>query len=617
MCGIIGFARVSGPFERESLLQASALLQHRGPDAVGEWWSQDGRVGLGHRRLAIVDLSSAGSQPMLDQESGNVVAFNGEIYNHQEIRRQLESRGRRFLSSSDTEVILAAYAEWGSDCVERLNGMFAFAIYDSRLGKLFLARDRAGEKPLFIYKTGTELRFASELKALLADEGIPRVLDKSSFKRFLLDGFVGSGSCILVGFRKLKAAHAMLYDINTGECKEWQYWSLNSVVRCRGRRDLKDLVSEFEDILERAVSRQLIADVPVGLLLSGGVDSSLIASLATRHCSKLNTFTVSFRGHGSHDESSHAKLIADYFGTSHHEIDAQPATVDLLPLLASQYDEPLIDSSMLPTYLVTRYVREHSKVVLGGDGGDELFGGYPHYNRLAQLARIGNWTPRSIRTAMSWMAGALVPPGTRGRNWILGLDCDFGREIPSITGIFDRPTLLSLMVAPFDEEVPLFARAKGESLLDCAMRRDFTDYLTGDLLVKVDRASMLNSLEVRSPLLDVEVMEFAFGCVPLEYKVHKDRRKIVPKALAAKILPPEFDRVRKQGFSIPLSNWIQNGPWRSFFEDVLLDVNQTTFRHRDVMKMFRNESRLVTNTERLFGMVMFELWRNRYNINIT
>lgn len=617
MCGIIGVAGTTISNRREWLTRGSSALQHRGPDGNGEWWSPDQRVGFGHRRLAIVDLSSSGSQPMLDSGIGNCITFNGEVYNYRELRVELESLGRHFKSTSDTEVILAAYAQWGTGCVARLHGMFAFAIYDVAQKRLFLARDRAGEKPLFIYETSSEILFASELKALLSDGSLPRYLDLNAFKEYLYDGFVASERCILTGFRKLPPAHALTFELETGKSRQWAYWCVESSAPLASRPTLEELVNELEVTLERAVKRQLVADVPVGLLLSGGVDSSLIAALASRHCSALNTFTVAFGGHSSHDESAHARLIANHFGTQHHEIVADPATVDLLPLLARQYDEPVNDSSMLPTYLVTRYVRKHCKVVLGGDGGDELFGGYPHYDRILRLARIAKCIPYRLRAAIADAARVLAPSGMRARNWALGLACNFDSRVPAVTALFDQYTLSQLLKIPIGPEPTLFERRTGETLMEGAIRRDFEFYLTNDLLVKVDRASMLNSLEVRAPLLDVEVMDFALNRTPVELKVSGSCRKIVPKALAAKILPPRFDRVRKQGFSLPLSKWLREGPWRKFFKEVLLDPKQNLFDRDLILKMLRNESTLITNAERMFGMVLFELWRKEYKINLS
>jgi asparagine synthase (glutamine-hydrolysing) len=318
---------------------------------------------------------------------GLCIVFNGEIYNFKDLRSELCARGHHFRTLTDTEVILAAYREWGHLCVEHLNGMFAFALYDAPRRRMLLARDRAGEKPLFYMVSSGTLRFGSELKALMADPRISRRIDPHAFDCYLAMGFVPGESCILEGVRKLPPAHALMFDLENGESRVWRYWKLPQADHCTPGEgaDEAALLDELEVLLEDAVRRQLVADVPVGVLLSGGVDSSLVTAMAARNTRGIKTFTVHFPGHRQYDESEHARLIARHFGTEHMELEASDASTDLLPILARQFDEPLVDSSMIPTYLISRLVRDHCTVALGGDGGDELFGGYAHYNRLLWL----------------------------------------------------------------------------------------------------------------------------------------------------------------------------------------------------------------------------------------
>ena len=351
-------------------------MAHRGPDDAGEWWSEDSRVGLAHRRLSIIDLSPAGHQPMSDVSRTLTIIFNGEIYNFSELRTELESKGQVFRSHGDTEVILAAYREWGTECLSRLNGMYAFAIYDARRQTVFLARDRAGEKPLFYHHANGTLRFASELKGLMVDPALSRRIHPESLDCYLAMGYVPGGRCILQGFSKLPAAHALRFDLRAGEAKVWRYWQLPERESAAAQEppDGPSLLDQLERLLEEAVRRQLVADVPVGVLLSGGVDSSLVTAMAVRASAKVKTFTIRFPGHGKLDETEHARSIARHFSTEHLELEAQPSTAELLPRLARQFDEPVVDSSMIPTFLLSQLVREHCAVALGGDGGDELFG---------------------------------------------------------------------------------------------------------------------------------------------------------------------------------------------------------------------------------------------------
>lgn len=618
MCGIVGFASVRHVGESAWLDDGRERLIHRGPDDAGIWRSSDGRVGLAHRRLAIIDLSPAGHQPMRDDAGAVTLVFNGEIYNYRELRVELTSRGHVFRSDSDTEVLLAAYREWGEGMLSRLNGMFAFALHDAARSQLMLARDRAGEKPLFYRLDRGELRFASELKALLADPSLPRRLDRSGLDCYLAIGYAPGALCLLEGYNKLPPAHAMLFDCASGETRQWRYWQLPAAGHSEDSTTIDEdaLLLELEVLLQDAVARQLTADVPVGVLLSGGVDSSLITAMATRASARVKTFTVGFAGFGKYDESAHARLIADHFGTEHSELQAGDADVGLLPLLARQYDEPIIDSSMIPTYLVTQLVREHCTVALGGDGGDELFGGYPQYSRLALMQRRLGWVPGTLRRGVAAVGGRLLPVGFKSRNYLQALGSDLNDGLPLVGAHFDRQTRHALLgelpdLSASAEAIVAARIPSAPDLVQRATRMDFSNYMAEDILVKVDRASMLNSLELRSPLLDYRVIEFAFGRVPSRLKATTNQRKILLKRLAARVLPPEFDRQRKQGFSVPLSSWLKTGPWRALFYDVLLDPS-CLFDKRAVTSLLRNQDAGMQNTERLFGLVLLELWRREY-----
>jgi len=620
MCGLVGVASVVPQPFRAWLAHARDLMVHRGPDDAGEWWSESGQVGFGHRRLSVIDLSSSGHQPMTEARRGLTIVFNGEIYNYRELKHELVQRGYTFRSSSDTEVLLASYEVWGTECLSHLNGMFAFAIYDAQKESIFIARDRAGEKPLFYYLNNSAIYFASELKALLAHPDIPRRINPESLDCYLSMGFVPGDRCMLEGFKKLPPAHALLFDLKKGSHKVWSYWQLPELGLDAesGIADETALLDSLEVLLEAAVSKQMVADVPVGVLLSGGVDSSLITAMAVRSSSLVKTFTVGFPGHGVLDETEHARLIANHFGTEHIELQAQDITTETLLKLARQYDEPIVDSSMIPTYLVSQLVRQHCTVALGGDGGDELFGGYGHYSRLLWMQSRFGQMPLHARKAIAWSAQKLLPQGFKGRNWLQGLGVDFTKDLPLIATYFDK-TARNKLVPKLDQ---LTMRAENVfslridhhgDLLERATRTDFKNYLAEDILVKVDRASMLNSLEIRAPFLDVPLIEFAFGCVPSKMKATRADKKILLKQLTARILPREFDRQRKQGFSIPLASWLKTGPFRDLFHQVLLDPD-CMFDRKVIRQLLDGQDQGRNNSERLFSLVLFELWRAEYKI---
>lgn len=623
MCGIVGVvSRIPIP-DPLVLTAGRDTLSHRGPDDAGVWWSSDGRVGLAHRRLSIVDLSPAGHQPMQSASGAQVIVFNGEIYNFQDLRRELEGKGHVFRTASDTEVILAAYREWGSDCPVHFNGAFAFALFDAAKQLLFMARDRAGEKPLFYSLAKGTLRFASELKALMADPLFPRQINAEALDCYLAMGYVPGDRCILQGVNKLPPAHASSFHLNTGELKIWRYWQLpNYEDGGRAAVDESALLDELESLLDDSVRRQLVADVPVGILLSGGVDSSLITAMAARAAPRVNTFTIRFPGYRGYDETEHARLIARHFGTEHVELEAAESSVELLPRLARQFDEPMVDSSMIPTFMVSHLIRQHCTVALGGDGGDELFGGYGHYDRLLWLQRRLGRVPRSMRTPISLAAERLLPVGAKGRNWLQGLGADLEQGLPLIASYFDRTARERLMARGcrwplVAEQIRACRIPVSNDLLQRATRMDFENYLAEDILVKVDRSSMLNSLEIRAPLLDHRIIEFAFGKVPSQLKATPSSRKILLKKLCSRVLPPDFDRKRKQGFSAPLGHWLQGGPWLAYFHDILLGSDDGLFNKEFIRSLLDGQARGRANSERLFALVVFELWRKEYRVSFT
>jgi len=594
-------------------------MHHRGPDDAGSWLRSDGRLALAHRRLSILDLSQLAHQPMADATANLRIVFNGEIYNHTDIRTELAGQWQ-FRSHSDTETLLAAYTKWGEACLERLQGMFAFVLYDAKTDCLFAARDRAGEKPFFYRAHSGGFAAASELKALLDIPSFPRNIEPSALNSYLAFGYVPGDACMLQGVNKLPPAHALRYSLATGKSKVWRYWQLPAP---DPSADESSLLSTAETLLESSVRRQLVADVPVGILLSGGVDSSLVTALAARASSRqVRTFTIAFPGHGIYDESGYARMVADFFGTDHTELAAEPASVDLLPVLARQFDEPMCDSSMVPTYLVSQLIRQHCTVALGGDGADELFGGYTSYQWALKQANIRSRVPAFLRRGAAICADRLLSVGVRGRNYALGLAGTLEHALSGNTTLFDersRRVLCPLLhdagklFDPSEFKLKLFDSSRG--LPGAAMAMDFGSYLPEDILVKVDRASMLASLEIRAPFLDHRIIEFAYAKVPNSLRTDRQGRKLLLKRLARKLLPPELEIDRKQGFSLPLSKWFA-GPWGKYMEEVLMDAPAQLFDSRAIKALIDGQKRGRVNTERIFSLVMFELWRREYRISL-
>jgi asparagine synthase (glutamine-hydrolysing) len=616
MCGIAGYLSERRPIDARLLAAMRDTMSHRGPDGEGIWLSDDGRVGLAHRRLAIVDLSAGGHQPMASQDGRQLINFNGEIYNHHELREELRALGWTFHSASDTEVLLAAYQHWGEDSLSRLVGQFAFTIYDREARILFAARDRAGEKPFFYRHADRGFAFASELKGLLAHPDMPRKADPVALDHYLAYGYVPRELCLLAGYAKLAAGHKLRYHLHSDRLEVEPYWTLPQWAG-GPQRSFDELVEEFEPLLETAVRRQLLADVPVGILLSGGLDSSLVAATAARVSGKVTTFTIGFPGHAGFDESPIAKRLAAELGTDHIELMAEPDTVDLLPKLAAQFDEPIGDSSMIPTHLVSRLVRSRAKVALGGDGGDELFGGYFQHGWVRHIARGRRFGLHHLRLA--GVAARLLPHGLPGRRMALRLldPADAAvtvsrsaepRQREALTG---RRTVGALAAEPFRTALISRWREPRERV----MALDFLTYMCDDILVKVDRASMLTSLEVRAPLLDPAIIEFAYGQLAPDQKVAGKDRKLLLRHLAKRRLPAWFDSKRKQGFSIPLGAWLR-GPWASMLQDIAEDAGSGLLRPEAVRSFIADGAASDRLASQMYQLAMLEMWRREYSVTM-
>ncbi len=616
MCGIYGFVQRNGSVDTTRIERQRDLLMHRGPNDAGTWISPDGRIGLAHRRLSILDLTAAGNQPITSKDGRFTIVFNGEIYNHHEIRDELKKLGHVFNTGTDTEVLLDAYIAWGEACLARLNGMFACAIHDKGNASvpptLFLARDRAGKKPLYYALDSQRLEFASELKAIFHRGD----LSLSALNFYLALGYVPHEHCIVDGVKKLPPAHAARFDFSTFEFRIWRYWSLPANCPELGV-DGESLADEAGKLIEDATRLRLEADVPVGVLLSGGLDSSLVVAAAAHVSSApVRTFTVTLPG-SSLDESVHAKQVARYFGTEHHELALEGTGLDALDDIAQFIDEPIADSSLIPTFLVSRLTRQHVTVALGGDGGDELFGGYNDYPAsLADQHRLG-WLPQSS-LACAAHAASLLPAGVRGRNRIASLkggplqQMIWGRpyfDIALRERLLSRDTLAALGSSiDSPERFLLGLHETGSDAVDSMTRTHFGSILPDDFLVKVDRMSMAVSLEMRAPLLDYRLIEFAFGRIPSEWKVKGHQTRRVQKILASRWLPPELNVKRKQGFSIPFEAWLRavgDKGLAGYFSDLPECINRG-----ELQRLVKGLEHGRSNGARLFALMMLSISAN-------
>ncbi|MEP7198298.1 MAG: asparagine synthase (glutamine-hydrolyzing) [Chloroflexota bacterium] len=609
------------PEARERALVLERMLSvitHRGPDDQGTLVAAG--VALGMRRLSIIDLAG-GHQPISNEDGTVTIVFNGEIYNYRELQKELEARGHRFQTNSDTETIVHAYEEYGPACVEHLRGMFAFAIWDARERKLFLARDRTGKKPLYYALTprGT-LVFGSELKSLLAHPEIGREVNAEAVDAYLTFGYVPDPLCILRGVRKLPPGHHLTYA--GGRLALMQYWDFQfaPAAETAGRCRAEDYLEELRALLDEAVRIRLIADVPLGAFLSGGVDSSAVVGLMARHTNRpVKTFSIGFN-EDSFNELKYARVAAQHFGTEHHELIVTPDICQLVDELAWHFDEPFADPSALPTYMVSKLAREHVKVALSGDGGDELFAGYTRYvveRNRAPFARV----PRAVRQNLMQPLSQRLPHGAWGRNLLHNVSLDAVDRFLDSVSLFTRLTKRELYTPAFRAQLKddglstarfrfLAGRVQTGEPLDVLLYLDSKTYLPGDILTKVDRMSMAVSLEARAPLLDHKLIEFVTR-IPAALKLRGDETKHIFKRAIADFVPAEILHREKQGFGVPIQQWI-NEQLRTQMHDTLTDSRA---RARGYVEP-RYVAQLLSEHERgrrdhagqLWALFMLELW---------
>lgn len=559
MCGITGYYAPEASYNRETLAAMTAALAHRGPDADGFFFDEQRKVGLGHRRLSIIDLSEAANQPMFSHNGRFAYVYNGEVYNYRDLSRQYAGILPALRTHSDTELILELFAALGEASLELLNGMFAFALYDTQQGQLTLVRDRIGIKPLYYYFDGKNLAFASEIKGLLGLPGINREVDHQALYDYLHLGYIPSDRSAFLHIRKLPQGHLLRFDGK--QLQILPYWRPEQQIEATVLRDEQAALAELERLMLSSVEYQMISDVPIGVFLSGGVDSSLITALACRVSpEKINTFSIGFQDK-TYDESGFARSVSKYLGTQHHElIVTERDALDLVDDLISVYDEPFADSSTLPTMLVSRMARQEVKVTLSGDGGDELFYGYGMYNWARRLNVP--WVKRLRKPIAA--ALSLMPERLQRAALVL----DYPGEEALVSHIFSQEqyffsekALSKLMVSPpaGGADINRQFRLPEARQLDPVEKQAFFDlkyYLPDDLLVKVDRASMFYSLETRVPFLDHRVVNFALN-LDMGLKKHKSADKYLLKALLYRYVPPHYFDRPKWGFSLPLRRWLR------------------------------------------------------------
>lgn len=623
MCGIAG-AFICGPTQAnpgnfaETLGLMAATLAHRGPDDRGTWCGPG--VGFGHTRLAVIDLSAAGHQPMATADGSLCTVFNGEIYNFQSLRSDLERDNYKFRTSSDTEVILHGYRRWGHRVFEMLRGMFAIAIWDRDANQLILARDRIGKKPLFYAWNRGNLIFGSEIKAVLAWPEVERSPDLQAIHHYLTYQYVPAPWSAFKGIRKLPQASYMVVNRN-GRSDIRRYWQLPEPGAARFRPD-SDLRAEALENLEEAVRLRMISDVPLGAFLSGGVDSSAVVAMMARNSSRrVKTFSIGFE-ESEYDERRFARMVADHYDTDHHELVVRPSAASILPLITWHYNEPFADSSAIPTYYVSQFARQHVTVALNGDGGDESFLGYGRYD----LCRQSEWIsrlPRALRRLASRLAQE-IPPGLDrhqiprvARRWLSYLgEKDSRRYAPLICYFQEQDKLAGYgdRLRPFldDSSLDLLEPFFGASpsYVGGAAWADIHTYLPDDLLVKVDVASMAHGLECRSPFLDHRLMEWAAG-IPVAQKYAGGEPKAILKSAMEPLLPREVLYRRKMGFGVPIDQWLK-AELKDLAYDTLLSnaaVQRGLFRPDYVRSILDEHCNGVRPHHwRLWALLMLELW---------
>ncbi|MBK8465833.1 MAG: asparagine synthase (glutamine-hydrolyzing) [Chloracidobacterium sp.] len=628
MCGIAGWVKIdkndSSPNSESVLHSMCETIVHRGPDSEGIW--MDDTVALGMRRLSIIDLHT-GDQPVYSEDKSIVVMMNGELYNYREVKADLEKRGHKFVTQTDTEIVPHLYQEYGDDFVDHINGMFAITLWDTRKKRLVIARDRYGEKPLYYGVFDDKLIYASESKALLAHPSVSPELDTEAMRQYLSFDYVPAPRSIYKGINKLPAAHIM--TVENGEVKTRRYWNL-SFAKNGHKPSIEQAASDLRELLSDSVRMRLVADVPLGILLSGGVDSSTVAAFATQHATEtVKTFSIGFT-EDSFDETRYAREVAAHLGTDHYEeiLSAQKAG-DLISEIGTWLDEPLSDGSLIPTYLLARFVRKHVTVALGGDGGDEIFAGYPMYYGHKVASAYGA-IPQFLRSGLIEPVVRRLPVSTKNlsfdykaKRFVKSANYETIQRHHSWFGSFTADEQKQLLTENVLSQTSGDIYAGPRSLLDICDAKDEIErmqyldmnfYMAEDILTKVDRASMAVSLETRAPFLDPRIGQFA-ASLPLDYKLRGSKGKYILKKSVEGLLPSSILHRSKKGFGIPIAEWLK-GRLNPLMHELLAPArlkDQGLFESDHVQTLISDhEKGIASNHKQLWTLLVFQLWYDRF-----
>lgn len=630
MCGLTGYIDFGESSTPEILQRMTRSLAHRGPDDEGTVIRRynGSTIGFGFRRLSVIDLSPAGHQPMINPTTGDVIVFNGEVYNFQELRKELEAKGHLFNSNTDTEVVLKAYNEWGMACVKRFIGMFAFAIFDPSLGKVIFFRDRAGVKPLYCYKCDNLFLFASELKAFHEHPGFKRKLDFDAVRLYFHHGYIPSPYCIFKNAFKLQPGHRLELDLKTGKYKQFAYWDLfNAFNKPKLNISFEEASEELERLLVSAFQYRMVADVPVGVFLSGGYDSTGVTALLQEHASsKLKTFTIS-TDNERFNEGPYARAVADHLDTDHYDIRCTDRdALELVQMLPQVYDEPLADGGAIPNILVSLKAAEHVKVVLSADGGDEIFAGYTKHLYSKQQYQRYFSLPYPVKRSIAGLIGM----ANRFRSWPIHRYDRISRlqsflEAPDAGSLFER-----LNQTFTDYEISRFLTKRTRRLynhfmndhllgksndeLDRIIAIDFKTYLSEDILPKVDRATSFASIEGREPILDHRVIEFA-ATLPSDFKLRDGKGKYILRDIVHRYVPSQIMDQPKMGFGVPVNLWGLNELQRMF--DACFDRKfirkQDIFNTEEILSLYQNyRSGNLISFDRMYTVFIFQQWYRKW-----
>lgn len=624
MCGIAGFIDYNKNQGLINLKKMTDSIKHRGPDGEGHliWKEENAIIGFGHRRLAIIDLSEKAKQPMLYNDYA--ITYNGEIYNYKEIRKELEDLNYPFLTESDTEVIIQAFRAWGAECVHKFIGMFAFVIYDIRNHQIYFFRDRSGVKPLYIYQKNGLILFSSELKAFHTIGSFEKEINSEGVTLYFKYGFVPDSHCIFKYCKKVKPGNYVKYNLQTSESREVCYWDPfafhNKVVPI----EKDEVISELGALLVSSFQYRMISDVPVGVFLSGGYDSSLVAAILQRHnTSKIKTFNIGFED-PSYDESIYAEQVARYLGTDHSSfLCTVKQAQDIIPELTHYYDEPFADSSQIPTFLVSKLTSSHVKVALSADGGDELFGGYSRNLKILELqeklSKFPSWSKKIISLVGQKISDtSLLTTNDRVKLYKLSQMI----KDPSITNVFDQyPQYFSnnLLVEVINKDFYNNDSCNKKYLekiynnTNALLALDYNSTLSNDMLVKVDRATMASSLEGREPLVDHRLFEYLATVSP-KYKIQNTNLKVLLKEITHSYIPKEIMERPKKGFGIPLSYWLKND-LKYLTLDFLAFNNINKFgilNTKKVLTEIDQHMQTKTSNDQLWLFLNFQMWCEKW-----